>query len=747
MEKYKKFTPMNRRKIEYLGIIVGIFCILSAPITVCAEAEFNPHFIISDQEMRDLGSWTRDDVQKFLDSKGSYLRQYMDTDIDGTAKTAADIIYNTAITNQINPKFLLVTLQKEQSLITDDSPTQKQLNWATGYAVCDSCSMEDPDVMKHKGFAKQVDDTASLMRWYYENTDKTFVKKKDTPIRIDDTDVTPQSWATAFLYTYTPHLNGNKNFWRIWNTWFSQFYPEGTLLQPRGTDEYWVVQNGKRRKFASKSTLITRIDPKMAITVGATDLTNYPIGAEISFANYSLLQTPSQTYLLDYDTLRPFASGEVMGKLGYNPQEVIEVTEADIAGYEQGQVITADNKAPQGLIFKINESGNYYLLKDNKLYPLLDKKVVDINYKSLVIEKHKMSDLYTYEVSDLPLGFKNGTLLKTSASPKIYVIEKEKKRPIADEDTFMAMGYKKSNVVTVNEMIAFGIPEGEPLFLNANLVSAKNKFLGDSESVTEDLYKKSKSPAYLVAEYPSGRIISGKDIDTRRPIASFTKMLTAYEALQQGIDLNIITTYSNKKFGAEGNVLGLIDGEKIRNKDLFNTMLVRSVNNTARMIAQATLLTEDEFVGSMQKQLEDWGADNTSVADVTGINENNKSTPRDLLKIFTKVLTDKTIKDTLFQTSYSFKEVLNKNKVAKHTLQNTNQLIQKAGRNYRILASKTGYLEDSGSNMIMLIESRSTKKQFVVVTMGDANYAKRFNESHNLAQWISTGKVKIASEK
>jgi len=736
---------MNKQKLRIFAVFISICCLLSPSTTVLAEVVFDPNFIISDLEMRDLGSWTKNDVQNFLDSKGSYLRKYSDTDIDGVTKTAAEIIYNTAVANQINPKFLLVTLQKEQSLITDDSPTQKQLNWATGYAVCDSCSMEDPNVIKHKGFAKQVDDTASLMRWYYENTDKSFVKKKDTPIRIDDTDVTPKSWATAFLYTYTPHLHGNKNFARIWNTWFSQYYPEGTLLQPMGTDEYWVIQNNQRRKFASKSALITRTDPKMVITVGPTDLANYPVGPEISFANYSLLQTPSQTYLLDYDTLRPFASAEVVGKLGYNPQEVIEVAEADITNYPKGAVITAETKAPQGLIFKITDRGSYYLLKDNKLYPIIDKKVVEVNYKSLVIETRKLTDLYAYEVADLPLGFKDGTLLKTASSPKIYVIEKDRKRPIADEDTFVAMGYKKSNVITVDDMTALSILEGSPLFLNASLVSAKNKFLGDSESAIENL-SKSKIPAHLVAEYPSGRIISGKDIDTRRPIASFTKMLTAYEALQQNIDLNKVTTYSAKKYQAEGNVLQLIDGEKIRNKDLFNTMLVRSVNNTARMIAQATPLSEDEFVGSMQKQLENWGADNPSVADVTGINENNKSTPRDLLKIFTKVLANKTIKDTLYQTDYTFKEVLNKNKISTHTLKNTNQLIQKSDRNYRILASKTGYLEDSGSNMIMLVESKTTKKQYIVITMGDPNYAKRFDEPNSLAQWISTGKVKVASQ-
>jgi len=180
--------------------------------------------------MRNYNSWTRDNVQQFLDAKGSYLRLHQSTDVDGLLKPAADIIYNTALANQINPKFLLVTLQKEQSLITDDSPTQKQLDWATGYAVCGSCNLSDPDVQKHKGFATQVDSTASLMRWYYDNKDKSFIKKKDTPIRIDNVDVTPQSWATAFLYTYTPHLHGNKNFWRIWQTWFSQFYPDGSIL-------------------------------------------------------------------------------------------------------------------------------------------------------------------------------------------------------------------------------------------------------------------------------------------------------------------------------------------------------------------------------------------------------------------------------------------------------------------------------------------------------------------------------------
>ena len=210
---------------------------------------------------------------------------------------------DTALRYQINPKFLLVTLQKEQSLVTDDTPTQKQLDWATGYGVCDSCDLNSDSLLKYKGFGKQVDNAAGLIRWYYNNTDKSFVKKKDQNTMIDNQIIIPQSWATAFLYTYTPHIHGNKNFWRIWNTWFSQIYPNGTLLRSASSSEVWLVQNKIKRKFKNQATLLSRADPKMIVTVQETELSNYQTGQEISFPNYSILKNNADFYLLDYDSL------------------------------------------------------------------------------------------------------------------------------------------------------------------------------------------------------------------------------------------------------------------------------------------------------------------------------------------------------------------------------------------------------------------------------------------------------------
>ncbi len=706
-----------------------------------AEAEFNPNYIISDEELQKCEEWSVRDIQSFLDGKGSYLAKFRGEDVNGLIKTAAEIIYDSAIRNQISPKFLLVTLQKEQSLITDDAPTQRQMDWATGFAVCDGCSLSDPKVLKYKGFGKQVEGSAGIMRWYYENkTTQGFIKKVSTEIMIDSQPVTPQSWATAFLYTYTPHLHGNKNFWRIWTNWFAQYYPNGTIVQTPSSTDYYLISDGKKRRFKSMTALITRADPKMAVSITEADLKNYGDGPDIAFPNYSILKTQSATYLVDYDFVRPFASDEVVRQLGYNPQEIIQISDNDLVGYVLGSTITASITAPQGIIYQITDLNNsYYLLKDNILYPIINAGLIKTNFTGMAIEKKTKKDIAKFNTANEPVKFADGALIKIKDSDKLFVIENGKKRRISDSDTFDAMGYKKENLIQVELVYALTIPNGEPIYVSNSLASSKNKFLGDSEAPVEDLFK-TKLPAYLVADFPSGKIIAGKNIDQKRSIASLVKLLTTYETINQDFDAAKSTAYSATNHSSYGNPLSLVSGEKIKNIDILYSTLVASVNNAARMLASASGLTEKKLIESINERLEDWGADNTKIQDVTGLDDSSKSTPRDMLKIFVKVLGDDTIKTALSKTDYTFKELLNKNKVVTHNLKNTNQLMFNSTKPYRILASKTGYTVEAGSVLAMLIESKATKKQYIVLTMGNADYSKRFVEPNRLAEWaISSG--------
>ena len=729
-----------RKKIITFLILAAIIL----PLKSSAQTQFDPQFIISDEEMQSTANWTTTDIQKFLQDKGSYLATLITADLDGISKTAAEIIYETAIRYQINPKFLLVTLQKEQSLVTDDTPTQKQLDWATGYGVCDSCDLNSDSLLKYKGFGKQVDNAAGLIRWYYNNSDKSFVKKKDQNTTIDNQIIIPQSWATAFLYTYTPHLHGNKNFWRIWNTWFSQIYPNGTLLRSASSSEVWLVQNKIKRQFKNQAALLSRADPKMIVTVQETELSNYQTGQEISFPNYSILKNNADFYLLDYDSLRPFASEEVVKKIGYHPDEYIEISPADIIGYPLGDIITASTTAPQGIIYQITDLNNsYYLFKDNILYPIVDKNVIAINYKNLAVEKRKRKDIKNLPVADLPVNFKDGTLLRVTDGNNIYVIEDGKKRLIADTETFAALGYKRTNVIAINSLTAMNILSGEPIFINGSLISSRHKYLGDSAIKVDDIFG-AKAPAYLIAEYPSGRIISGKNIDKPGSAPTLVKLLVAYEALNQDFNLAKSSVYSKTKNNARGNSMPLRNGAKIKNSDLFTAMLVGSANNAARLIAQSSGLAEKTFIAQINQRLENWGADDTKIADVTGMDKANQSTPRNLLKVFTRILENPNIKNALAKDKFTFKELPGKIAAAKHTAVNPSQSVSTANKNYKILASKTGSTDEAGTVTFVLIESKKSKKQYTIITMGGKD--SKNAEADKIAKWISTGNVKIAND-
>ena len=71
-----------------------------------------------------------------------------------------------------------------------------------------------------------------------------------------------------------------------------------------------------------------------------------------------------------------------------------------------------------------------------------------------------------------------------------------------------------------------------------------------------------------------------------------------------------------------------------------------------------------------------------------------------------------------------------------------------AGRGYKILASKTGYTDEAGAVMLMLVQSRkNVKQQYIIITMGNNNRAKRFAEPNKLAEWSLKASATMASVK
>lgn len=205
--------------------------------------------LVGDGDFVDVGSMSAASIQSFLQDKGGYLAGAPSSQLGDRAggRSAAQIIYDaahgageasgtlngisiTTATGTVSPKALLVTLQKEQSLVTRTDFSQNALNKAMGYGCPDSGGCD----AKYTGFTNQVEWAAWQLRYNYEAAGQDaswwsshysthYYAGYSRSHNWGNTYyvVTYKNKSTAALYRYTPHVGyGNFNFWRLMIEWF-----------------------------------------------------------------------------------------------------------------------------------------------------------------------------------------------------------------------------------------------------------------------------------------------------------------------------------------------------------------------------------------------------------------------------------------------------------------------------------------------------------------------------------------------
>jgi hypothetical protein len=208
-------------------------------------------------------------INEYVENPNTLQNNYNSpaTAISG-GESAAQIIYNAAQAYQINPQVILVTLQKEQGLVTDNWPWANEYEHAMGYACPDTsgCSTTYAD------FYKQVDGAARQFRNYLSSPGAYNYWIGSNKILYSpasgctSSTVNIQNAATAALYIYTPYqpdaaaLNnvssttsggsgdacsayGNRNFWWYFTTWFGTTYGQSAAFA--GQSGYPAVIQGQ----------------------------------------------------------------------------------------------------------------------------------------------------------------------------------------------------------------------------------------------------------------------------------------------------------------------------------------------------------------------------------------------------------------------------------------------------------------------------------------------------------------------
>lgn len=253
-----------------VGLVSGLLAILlfAPPASAVTGANWNAGNIMSDGVFFSPGGMSTTDIYNFLNTKVpvcdtwhassngnnppfTCLKDYVENptthqnNANGGAVSGGwgspQIIKYAADTYSINPKVLIVLLQKEQSLVTDTWPWTSQYRSATGYG----CPATAPCDAEYYGFYNQVMNAARQFRRYatypadyrYKAFQSNYIQYNENP-GCGGTNVTIANQATAGLYNYTPYqpnasalanlygsgdscgAYGNRNFWRMYNDWF-----------------------------------------------------------------------------------------------------------------------------------------------------------------------------------------------------------------------------------------------------------------------------------------------------------------------------------------------------------------------------------------------------------------------------------------------------------------------------------------------------------------------------------------------
>ena len=141
--------------------------------------------------------------------------------------------------------------------------------------------------------------------------------------------------------------------------------------------------------------------------------------------------------------------------------------------------------------------------------------------------------------------------------------------------------------------------------------------------------------AAILMDLESGRTLYASNANERRPIASLTKIMTAYLVMTRTSPDEIVTVSEAAATGTTVGIssLGLAAGERIRVGELLYALMLQSANDVAVALAEHVAGSVDEFVSMMNRTAARLGLGRTSFASPNGLDDSGYSTARDLARL------------------------------------------------------------------------------------------------------------------
>lgn len=247
----------------------------------------------------------------------------------------------------------------------------------------------------------------------------------------------------------------------------------------------------------------------------------------------------------------------------------------------------------------------------------------------------------------------------------------------------------------------------------------------------------------IIMEMNSGRVLYSRDADSKRLIASITKIMTCIVTLENS-SLDKVITVGDEVRKMYGTNIYIEVGEKMSVKDLVYGLMLRSGNDAASVLANNVFESEEKFVEAMNKKAKDIGMTNTIFNNPHGLDEETKnySTARDMVLLSRYAYNNETYREIIKTKKYTCKS--NTKSYAwynRMTLMNTYK---------SCIGGKNGYTPSAGKTLVSLAEDDGMTLSIVSLKDSDIynnheNLYKKYFDKYKLYTIIDKDNFKIDS--
>lgn len=202
--------------------------------------------------------------------------------------------------------------------------------------------------------------------------------------------------------------------------------------------------------------------------------------------------------------------------------------------------------------------------------------------------------------------------------------------------------------------------------------------------------------AYALIEANSGIVIKKNNMDSRLPMASTTKTMTALVVIEN-CELDAIIAVPDEAVGVEGSSMYLSRGEQISVRDLLYGLMLCSGNDAAVALAIHVGGSVDKFVAMMNARAEKMGLCDTHFVTPNGLHDQNHyTTAYELAKIGAEAMKNETFREIVSAKYHS-----TTTGTTERTMKNKNTLLW----NYDgAVGIKTGYTMAAGRCLLFAAE-------------------------------------------